>query len=307
MSQNVPMPTGAPQAEVEIDQGLVRRLVTSQSPEFSGMPISYLATGWDNEVYRLGDELLIRLPRRELAEILGARERQWLPILAAETGLDLGVPVFWGRRTVEYPFTFSICRYVHGVSAATLTRGERDWYASQFVIYLQRLHRPAPTGAPLSEFRGLDLANLDTRTRGQIDQLPRGFQEAAQVIWNDAMAAETYAGTPLWLHGDPHPHNTIATEKPGGCTLAGLVDFGDLCSGDPSSDLGMLWLHFTPGIRDSALRVYGSQVGDSTWRRARGWALRYAMIISGLGASDPLGIIGRETLELMFAELNLKN
>lgn len=289
-----------PAAEVAIDAALVCRLIAHQLPRFAHLAVRYLATGWDNEVYRLGEDLLIRLPRRGLAEKLGVREREWLPTVSIATGLDVGAPVFSGRPTAEYPFTFSVCNYVPGVSAATLRRAERDEYAMDFTRYLQRLHQPAPAEAPRSDFRGLGLHELDARTRIQIHQLPQSIQGIALRVWDDARGAEAYAGGPRWLHGDPHPHNTIATGGSGTHSLAGLVDFGDLCVGDPASDLGMYWLHFTAKIRDLALAEYGVQTGDPTWRRARGWALRYAMIICGLDASDLLGAIGRETLELIF-------
>ena len=300
MSSNLPPPNGMPPAEVSIDAALVCRLIADQLPRFAHLAVRYLATGWDNEVYRLGEELLIRLPRRGLAEKLGVREREWLPILSAATGLDVGAPVFSGQPTAEYPFTFSVCTYVSGVSAATLTRAERDDYAVEFTGYLRRLHLPAPADAPRSEFRGLQLQGLDARTRMQIHQLPQSIQGIALRIWDEARGAEAHADEPLWLHGDPHPHNTIAACESGTYTLAGLVDFGDLCAGDPASDLGMFWLHFTPEIRELALGEYGVQTGDPTWRRARGWALRYSMILCGLDASDLLGVIGRETLELIF-------
>ncbi|HAY44220.1 MAG TPA: phosphotransferase [Micrococcaceae bacterium] len=300
MSQNLPTPHGMPAAEVAIDLALVCRLIAQQLPKLAHLPVRYLATGWDNEVYRLGEDLLIRLPRRKLAEELGGREREWLPTLSTATGLDVGAPVFSGQPTAEYPFTFSVCSYVSGVSAATLKRAERDEYAVDFTRYLQRLHLPAPADAPRSDFRGLALVELETRTRAQILQLPRSIQAIALRIWDEATSAEAYAGAPRWLHGDPHPHNTIAASESGTHALAGLVDFGDLCAGDPASDLGMFWLHFTPQTRDLALGEYGVQAGDPMWRRARGWALRYTMIICGLDACDPLGAIGRETLELIF-------
>lgn len=289
--------SGFPEAETSIDLALVERLVASQAPkQWVRLPISYLATGWDNEVYRLGERLLVRVPRRALAAQLAERERLWLDRAAADSGLDLSAPLFSGMPTAEYPWSFSICRYVPGVSAAGISRVQRDHYARQFTGYLRSLHAVAPPEAPRSAFRGRPLRELDDATRGRIELLPTAQRPAAQSIWEAGLKAAEYNGPAHWLHGDPHPHNTIVQNGPDGFELAALVDFGDLCAGDPSSDLGMLWLHFSADSRDSALAEYGVLKGSDTWLRSRAWALRYAMLTSPLGPDDPLGRIGLGTL-----------
>lgn len=290
-----------PPAEVEIDAELVKQLLASQAPHWANQDIAYLATGWDNEVYRLGAELVVRLPRRELGEAIGHKERRWLPQLAAETGLPIAVPVFVGQPVPQYPFTFSICPYVPGRSAATVDRAMRDGYAAEFAQFLHRLHQPAGATAPSSEFRGVRLAALDAKTRGQIAALDSALREPAKAAWADALSADPHEGAPLWLHGDPHPHNTVINERRGRCQLSALIDFGDLCAGDPASDLGMLWMHFSAETTASAFESYGAQPGSALWRRSRGWALRYAMLTASLGEDDPLGRIGRRTLQLLLA------
>ncbi|MGP9489365.1 aminoglycoside phosphotransferase family protein [Glutamicibacter sp. AOP5-A2-7] len=288
-----------PAAEVSIDRALVRELICAQTSQWSGRTLTYLATGWDNEVYRLGDDLLVRLPRRALAEKIGHKERKWLPRLSSDSGLDVGAPVFIGEPSADYPFTFSICRYVPGISAATLGRRQRDAYAPAFTDYLSVVHGPAPEDAPRSEFRGCELQVVDQRTREQISQLPTTYRRGAQFIWEQSLEADAYGGPPRWLHGDPHPHNTIVTTGGGKAELSALVDFGDLCAGDPASDLGMLWMHFTEPVRDQELRRYAADRGTAMWLRARGWALRYAMLTAPLGTADPLGRIGLDTLNML--------
>ncbi|WP_279402373.1 phosphotransferase, partial [Arthrobacter sp. JCM 19049] len=83
--------------------------------------------------------------------------------------------------------------------------------------------------------------------------------------------------------------------------FAALVDFGDLCAGDPASDLGMLWLHFGSTARTRALERYGVSDGEDLWHRARGWALRYGLLLCQLDPGDPLGRIGRESLDLLLS------
>lgn len=288
-----------PEAEVAIDLGLVRQLIGSQAPWWAQEEITYLATGWDNEVYRLGADLLIRLPRRQLGETIGHRERQWLPDLVQACGLDIGLPVFVGRPAAGYPFTFSVSPYVPGRSAARIDRNARDAYAPEFARFLRKLHQPAGVLAPSSQFRGGPLPQVDARTREQISQLDAEVQDAAQALWQDALDTDEYAGPAVWLHGDPHPHNTIVTEGAGPQQLVSLVDFGDVCAGDPASDLGMLWMHFSAPLVTEAFSIYGVRTGTPLWRRARGWALRYAMLTAALGPADLLGAVGRESLDLL--------
>ncbi len=300
-------PSAFPVAETVIDLALVRRLVAEQAPpQWAQLPVSYLATGWDNEVYRLGEQLLVRVPRRALAAQLAQREWLWLGRAATDTGLDLSAPMFVGVPTAEYPWSFSICRYVPGASAAGFSREQRDHYASQLAGYLRNLHVVAPHDAPRSEFRGRPLNELDEVTRERVEQLPVAERNAAQDIWEAGLQAADYEGAARWLHGDPHPHNTVVQSRQSGVELAALVDFGDLCVGDPASDLGMFWLHFSPACRDKALADYGVQENSAVWLRARAWALRYAMLTAPLGDVDPLGKIGRETLNLMLRDDKLQ-
>lgn len=289
-----------PSAEVEISLELVQTLIAELAPQWAELELSYLATGWDNEVYRLGEEYLVRLPRRELGERIGKSERQWLPKLSTETGVIAGEVLFAGCPTNHYPFTFSVTRYVPGVSAATLTRSQRDNYANEFVSLLKQIHSPASDPRPVSSFRGCPLSAVEEKTREQISQLPAEHEGSALALWERALVAQPYLGPPAWLHGDPHPHNTIVRPEKGQYHLSSLVDYGDLCTGDPASDLGMLWMHFTPEAVCQAFSAYGVDKNEPMFSRSLGWALRYAMLTAQLAPRDPLGIVGRETLAILF-------
>ena len=95
MSRNDPidaltMPAGKPEAELEIDPGLLRRLLADQQPDLATLPIDHLDSGWDNVIYRLGDRLTVRVPRRQVAAQLLVNEQTWLPMLAER--LPIPVP-----------------------------------------------------------------------------------------------------------------------------------------------------------------------------------------------------------------------
>ncbi|WP_347039460.1 aminoglycoside phosphotransferase family protein [Glutamicibacter halophytocola] len=300
MSQPSAKKSVMPDAEVDIDLAMVRQLIAAQAPQWAHEEVKYLATGWDNEVYRLGDSLMIRLPRRQLGEEIGIKERRWPPQMAKDCGIDLGLAIFEGQPTSIYPYTFSICRYVPGTSAARFKRQDRDGYAEEFSGLLRALHQPSSSPEPRSGFRGCALALLDARTREQISNLDSSLRPGALALWEEAVETEDYQGAPVWPHGDPHPHNTIVGDELPHPAVS-LVDYGDLCVGDPASDLGMFWMHFTPTGISRAFESYGIAVGSPAWKRARGWALRYAMLTANLGTDDLLGIVGRETLEVLLA------
>jgi aminoglycoside phosphotransferase (APT) family kinase protein len=47
-------------------------------------------------------------------------------------------------------------------------------------------------------------------------------------------------GPPIWLHGDLHPFNLVVNQG----RLSAVIDFGDLCAGDPATDLAVAWMLF---------------------------------------------------------------
>ena len=297
---DVPGHLGRPPAQVEITAERVRGQLQRIDGQLAALPLRYLATGWDNAVFRLGEQLLVRAPRRQQAEQLAANEHRWLPVLARDTGLELPVLLYRGIADESYPFTLSVCRYLPGRSALGLARERRDAYAGQLTEYLAALHVPAPAEAPRSAFRGMALEQIDADTRRRLETLPQPLCRKALRIWDSAVAAPCHTGPLVWLHGDPHPHNTVVRDADGGdALLVGLVDFGDLCAGDPASDLGMLWMHFTPGVRNRALLRQVQVPADGLWQRARGWALRYSVILAALAATDELGQLGRSTLRIL--------
>ncbi len=92
-----------PAAEVAVDDGLVRRLLDEQHPDLAGLRLRLLANGWDNVVYRLGGELCVRLPRRQVAAVLVEHEQRWLPQLAPRLSLPIPAPLRVGAPADGYP------------------------------------------------------------------------------------------------------------------------------------------------------------------------------------------------------------
>src|SRR5262245_3054836 len=92
-----------PAAEVELDESLVGRLIQSQHPDLADRRLSLVTNGWDNAIYRLGDDLCVRLPRRRVAVELVVNEQRWLPRLVANASAPIPVPVRTGTPELGYP------------------------------------------------------------------------------------------------------------------------------------------------------------------------------------------------------------
>lgn len=274
-----------PAAEVDIDLTLVRRLLTDQHPDLADRPLSPLGEGWDNALFRLGQHYLVRLPRRQAAAGLVATEHRWLPEIAALVDRPVPVPVRRGEPTAYFPWSWTITRWVEGRPAAHTPVASRGRWAAPLAGFLARLHRPAPPDAPHNPVRGVPLAVRDTVTRERLQSAGHPRTTELLDLWDRVLPTPPYEGPGQWVHGDPHPLNFIVHRG----ALAAVVDFGDLTSGDPASDLATAWQTFDWEGRASFVVRYAELTGrdEALWRRARGWAVAYAAISLAMSPDHP--------------------
>ncbi|PRX98067.1 aminoglycoside phosphotransferase family protein [Allonocardiopsis opalescens] len=290
-----------PAADIDIDAPLVARLVAAQHPDLAGTP-ALAANGWDNALYRLGDELCVRLPRRRVAAGLLRNEQRWLPVLAERVRVPVPAPVRVGRPSEDYPWPWSITPWFAGRPAVEAPPAVRTAIAAELAEFTAELHGPAPAGAPHNPVRGMPLASRAEAVRGRLadPRLPHGAE--LRRIWDEAAAAPPWEGPPVWLHGDLHPGNILLTDDPGGGAprLAAVIDFGDLTAGDPATDLAAAWLVFDAGGR-AAFRARVDELcgtGAATWARARGWAIGMASAVALNSADAPhMAAMGAHALE----------
>ncbi|WP_104180020.1 aminoglycoside phosphotransferase family protein [Arthrobacter sp. B0490] len=275
-----------PEAEIDVAADLVVSLLAEQAPDLAHLPVRPVGGGWDNTLFRLGEDLVVRLPRRAVADALMVAEQQWLPRLTSSLTVPTSAPLRTGRPGAGYPWHWSVCRWIDGTSGIAVPRAQRSSSVVALARFLAEFQRPAPPDAPASPVgRGGPLAARDdvVRTRlATLPEIPGAPVTSLLRVWESAVAAPDWAQAPLWLHGDLHPGNVVL--RPGGA-LAGVVDFGDLCSGDPATDLAAAWLHFDAAGR-SAFRAELERLRPSdaeTWARARGWAVNMG---SSLAASS---------------------
>lgn len=262
------------EGEAEIDGIVVRRLIEAQFPELAQLPIKPVqSTGTVNAIYRLGDDLCVRLPRlEEWAQSL-EREWKWLPRLAPHLSLRVPKPIAMGEPTNWYPFCWAIYQWIDGEPYADdRVDDERDAARdlAKFVAELRSidLEADAPRGGrrPLQE---LDAATREAIEAGRdlIDA------DAALAAWECALQAPVWDGTPVWIHADLLRPNLLM--KAG--RLAAVIDFGSVGVGDPAGDVIPAWSVFGPEGRE----VYRQEldVDEGTWSRARGIALHQAALI----------------------------
>ena len=264
---------------VRIDAELVRRLVAGQFPAWAGLPVTPVAkAGWDNDTYRLGDAMSVRLPRYERWVGQVEREQTWLPRLAPQLPLPIPEPLARGAPAEGYPFPWSVLRWLDGEPATTTPPADPHALALDLAGFLAALQRIDAAGGPPPEwsngFRGCALDDprdspvVASRVHAMIAALD-GLLDTGPVIaaWEAALAAPPYAGPPVWVHGDPAPGNLLLRDG----RLAAVIDFGTLAVGDPAVDLIAAWQVVAPEARAAFRSALG--VDDATWARGRGWGL----------------------------------
>ncbi|MEH0822244.1 MULTISPECIES: aminoglycoside phosphotransferase family protein [unclassified Micromonospora] len=260
--------------EVETDVDLVRRLLAGQFPRWAELPIRPVASyGTDHDIYRLGSQLVARLPRIGWATRQAAKEAQWLPKLAPHLPLALPVPVAMGRPAEGYPFDWSVCEWLPGENANG-TIHDLEQAAVDLAAFVTALRRIDTTGAfprpPRS--RGGALAEFDESVRRSVAQLGDRIDGAATLrSWQESLDAPAWDGPEVWVHGDLLPGNLLVVDG----RLSAVIDFGGLNVGDPACDLQPAWNVFA-GASRARFRAE-LDVDDASWLRGRGWALFQAV------------------------------
>ena len=295
-----------PVAEVVIDERLVRSLVRSQTagaiPDAAELPLARMAAGWDSEVWRLGDDFAVRLPRRALAAPLLLHEQLTLPRVGPAieaTGVRVPVPLVDGVPGHGYPWAWSVVPWIEGERGLDIARSVRRGWAAPLAAALDALHVTAPADHPVNRFRGVPLAHRaaafdERRERLAADGL-LDHREAADLAgtWRAGLAAAPWDRPPVWIHGDLHPGNLVATEG----RLAGVIDFGDVTAGDPAYDLAVAWLAFDAAGRAAFIASTADRHDAATWTRARAWAAAVAVTLLMHSDDEPAyAQLARETI-----------
>lgn len=256
--------------EFRIDAGLVQRLLAEQMPDLAGLPLSRLdSSGTVNAMYRLGGELLVRLPRTPDFVNGPRREARWMPVFARSSPIHVPAYLGLGTPNDEYPSHWSVLEWVEGAPADESTIQSLDQAAvvlGEFVIALREV---STNGAPIDgNYRAFGLANVDADFRNWAERLPADIDRSGvHGVWETCLAAGEWDREPSWLHTDLRGDNLIAD----GGEIVAVIDWDGCTVGDPSADHLAAWWLFDADSRES-FRV-ASQADKDTWYRAMGWAL----------------------------------
>ncbi len=285
-----PMPT----ADVVVDEALVRAPPRRAASRARAAPA-------DRSGHRLGQRDVPARPRPRGATpappgVRAARsssEQRWLPELAPLLPLPIPAPIHVGRPGAGYPWSWSVCKWLAGAPAAVSPPHDADAAAEALGEFLRALHFAAPVDAPANQFRGVPLAARDDAMQTRVAQLAAELDaDAVLGLWSEVLAVPAWTGPRVWLHGDLHPANVLVHEG----RISAVIDFGDITSGDPATDLSVAWMMFDHSPRVT-LRDAAGDVDDDTWARARGWALALAVaILAGSADNQVMQGIARRTL-----------
>jgi aminoglycoside phosphotransferase (APT) family kinase protein len=264
--------------EVDTGADLVRRLLADQHPQWAGLPIEpVVPMGTDNALYRVGDGLVARLPRRPGSARRLERERRWLPRLAPHLPLEVPTPVAEGGPSDGYPFTWSVYTWLEGQSATPDRVRDAGRLADDLAALVSALQRvdasSGPPPGPENAWRGVPLSERDEQARASIADLAGEIDaDAVTAAWETALNAPEWGRPPVWFHGDLDSRNLLARDG----RLSGVLDWGCAGVGDPACDVMVAWKLFGGGGREAFRSALG--VDDAAWARARGWVISQAVI-----------------------------
>lgn len=264
--------------EVDIDAALVARLLGEQFPQWDGLPVRVVeASGTDNVTFRVGAELAVRLPRTAGSQGQVEMDLTWMPRLAPHLPLPIPEPLALGVPGADYPFTWGVYRWLDGDSYEASPPADPVAAARELAEFVRCLQTVDTTGAPVPSDdpfdRGTPLTPRDGLFREALDELRDDFDTGLLLAaWEASLAADTWDGTPTWIHGDLMPGNVLVADG----KLSAVIDFGTARAADPAGDLLAAWYMFDGASRQAYREAM--EVDHDTWARARGWALSLTLI-----------------------------
>ncbi|MDP3769222.1 MAG: aminoglycoside phosphotransferase family protein, partial [Dehalococcoidia bacterium] len=263
------------------------------------LPIEPVASaGTVNAIYRLGDDMVVRLPRVHRWAAALEKEYHWLPKLAPRLPLRVPEPVAKGHPASWYPFSWAIYRWIDGQPYADELVDDEPQAAKDLARFVVELRRIDPViGAPRGGRK--PLRELDAVTRAAIESARDVIDsDAATAAWERALEAPVWEGKPVWIHTDLLRPNLLVD----GGRLCAVIDFGGVGVGDPAADVIAAWSVFSNTGRWTFRGAL--DVDDGTWNRARGFALHQAaMIIPYYPETNPGFVaLAKRTVEEVLAD-----
>lgn len=262
----------------KIEPNLARALLQEQFPEWSDLSFVLVpSAGTDHDLFRLGEDKLVRLPRADWTAKQVDKEQQWLPHIVPHLPLQAPIPIAKGKPTQDFPRSWSVYSWLEGENAILSPIFDLNQAAialADLLLAMQQIDASSGPVAGAHNFgRGVPLRERDSMVRESIAELGERVDAAAVIkVWEASLEAPTWDKPPVWVHGDIHAGNLLTQDG----KLSAVIDFGGLGVGDPAVDLIVAWNLLTQESRE----VFRSRldVDDATWMRGQGWALSIALI-----------------------------
>lgn len=258
--------------EADIDETLVRRLLTAQMPALASMPLAIVEPwGTDNAVWRLGDDLVVRLPRIAGAQGQVEKEAMWLPRIAPYLSVAVPEPVATGDPAFGYPYPWAVHRWIDGDGARLERMRDRVEFARDLARVVRELQAMPAQGAPPPRHRARPLAAYDGPTRRAIEGAAHLIDaDAALAVWEDALAAPPHVGPEVWVQADLEGNCLVRDGR-----LCGIVDWNSVCLGDPAVDVQVVW---SPLFTEESRSLFFDDLGvdAATIRRSKGAGVNQA-------------------------------
>jgi len=256
--------------QVDVNADLVARLLRSQFPQWGELPLErFDSMGTVNAIYRLGDDLYVRLPVLAAFAPSLKNEGKWLPRLAPHLPVEVPEIVGKGVPAEGYPFPWAVVTWLDGEAWRADRVTDEARAAEDLARFVEALHSIDATGVPVNGFAELTLRDFDARMRETTEQARDLIDgDALLAAWDEALELPSYDGPHVWVHADLGPDNVLVKDG----RLSGVIDWGSVHVGDPTWDVAGIWGILSRDGRDVFREALS--VDDVTWARARGWAMR---------------------------------
>lgn len=292
--------------ELHIDETLVARLIQEQFPRWAHLPVTRVASaGTDNAMYRLGNDMVVRLPRLPGVAHQVDREHRWLPHLAPHLPITVPTPLAKGGPGAGYELPWGVYDWLDGANAYDAPLTDPREAAGELGRFVAALRKVDATDGPPS-FRGDPVAKHDAYVRMAIRELgAAGMLDPAlaTAVWEETLRLPQWDAAPVWLHADLLPGNLLTSAG----RLTAVIDFGGLGVGDPAADTIAAWAVFDATTREIFREA--ADVDDATWARGRGWAFCFGVMAEhyygdtcGNGTNPVLAAVGRRAVSEVLAE-----
>lgn len=255
----------------------IKRLLQQQAPQFASLELSPVEKmGHDNDTWRLGDTMTVRLPTGKQYAKQAQKEQKWLPYL--EKGISLQIPrlVKAGCPSALFAYPWGIYQWIEGETLDSCKDIDATTVAIDLANFLNELHaidcHEGPVAGAHNFYRGGPLETYHQEVVVAIEHLASCFnKEVVLAVWSLALSS-SWQKKPVWVHGDLVVTNMLVRNQ----RLSAIIDFGILGIGDPACDLAMYWTYF----KESSRNIFKEQlhVDQDTWNRGQGWVLWKALI-----------------------------